>query len=99
MEQLIKTKTLCERLNMGKDTAIAFMASLGVYPIPLGVGRGRGNYWLESAVDAALRNKNAETQPKSTTRKPRIPKAPAVSLFSMSTKDAYAILTNNGPVQ
>lgn len=98
-ERLIRTSELCERLRMGRNTARAFMASLGVYPIPLGVGRGRGNFWLVSAVDAALQQIAESSKPKPKTAKPRLPKVPTVSLFSMSNSEAYNYLTHNGPVQ
>lgn len=39
---------------MGKSTAIALMKEHGVHPILLGAGRGRGTFWLASAVDTAL---------------------------------------------
>lgn len=98
-ERLIRTSALCERLSMGRNTAVAFMASLGVYPIPLGVGRGRGNFWLVSAVDAALQQCAESSKPKPKNSKARIPKAPAVSLLSMSNSEAYNYLTHGGPVQ
>lgn len=63
-EKLIRTSELCERLQMGKDAAVAVMAANGVFPIHFGVGRGRGLRWLSSAVDAALYKLHQEAQPK-----------------------------------
>ena len=97
-EQLIKTQALCERLSMGKESAIRLMRENGVHPIPMGVGRGRGNYWLVSAVDSALKKIYEAAQPQA--RKPKS-KAPAVDipLHKMSYAEIRDLLTHNGPLQ
>ena len=86
-EQLIQTSELCARLRLGKDAAVAVMPANGVYPIHLGVGRGRGLRWLSSAVDAALCNMHELAQPKQKEAKP--PKCDNTDLATMTIDQIY----------
>lgn len=98
-ERLIKTQDLCERLSMGRNTATAFMASLGVYPIPLGVGRGRGNFWLVSAVDSALRKIHEDAQPQGRKIRTQKPLGVNIPLHKMSCAEISELLTHSTPLQ
>lgn len=95
-EQLLRTSDLCERLCMGEDAARAAMAEQGVYPIHLGVGRGRGLRWLASAVDIAIRAMHEDAQPKKKERKPL--KSKDIKLEQLSIDDIYN-LTHGKTVQ
>lgn len=88
-ERLIRTSVLCERLGMSKHTAIAVMADNGVKPICLGAGRGRGIFWLSSAVDAALLKMHENAQ--NSTRTVVAPNSgeTAFNLADMSIDDLY----------
>lgn len=97
-EQLIKTQALCEKLSMGRESAVRLMRENGVYPIPMGVGRGRGNYWLVSAVDSALRKIYEAAQPQARKSKTKAPVID-IPLHKMSCAEISDLLTHNGPLQ
>lgn len=98
-ERLIKTSKLCELTSMGRDASIRLMMDNGVYPISMGVGRGRGNYWLVSAVDAALRRIHEAAQPSPRKAHTKKPSSIDIPLHKMSCAEISALLTYNGPVQ
>ncbi len=92
---------LCDTLYEEKrerESAIRLMRENGVHPIPMGVGRGRGNYWLVSAVDSALRRIYESAQPQARKTKSKA-SAIDLSLHKMSCAEISDLLTHNGPLQ
>ena len=62
-----------------------FLRGLGLVPIYLGRGRGRGYRWIESEIDSALEKLRERSRPKTT---PRSRSKTATSLFDIPTSAA-----------
>lgn len=94
-ERLIGKPQLAEKFAMSPNAAAALLREKGVYPINIGLGRGRGLRWLESAVDAALVEMNAAAVPKDVQKRHLRPQKKSRGLSSMSAAQVQALLLTN----
>ena len=96
-ERLLGKKDVAAMLGTSPGVAASILAKHGIHPIDFGMGRGRGQRWLESVVKQLLLEMHRAAQPKS--KKPRAtapkPLIPSVPLANMSAGEVYHALTDS----
>lgn len=80
------------------DATRNLLRELGVRPIDLGLGRGRGHRYYRHEILAALENRRS-TPAKKAQRKPKPAALDAMSYYAASTGEAKAMLTGRGGKQ
>ena len=95
MERLITLEDAAEILCMSPRMAKKVLSNAGLSPVALGVGRGKGNRWLKSAVEGVAVRLFANAQAK----RKKQSKQKAVSLTTISGDDFFSMLTSTPPVQ
>lgn len=98
MEQLLRIEDVAKKLRTYPGVAAAELAKFGVYPIDFGAGKGRGQRWLDSAVEQALSEMHKAAQPEEKTPRKKMPRPQKVGLASMNV-DAIFDLTHAPCVQ
>lgn len=89
MDNLIPTTTVADMLGTSPRIATTILLQNGLQPVNLGRGRGRGNRWLASAVQAVIQDLHDKAQkaPRSSAKPPRLTSRVA----SMPIGDLYAL--------
>lgn len=80
------------------DAATNLLRELGVKPIVLGLGRGRGNRYYLHEIMAALESRRSAPQKKQKA-KPKPAAMDAMSYYAADTREARAMLTAQGGKQ
>ena len=97
-DRFLTRQGIAEAMDTGPGVAERLLASQGVFPINLGVGKGRGPRWLESAVINAMRNMHDAVQQAHAPRARRKHVVPSSGLENMSAGELYT-LTRRAAVQ
>lgn len=101
-ERFLRLADVAAMLGTSPGVAASILAKRGVFPVDFGMGRGRGQRWLESAVVFAMREMALNVAARHAPR-PSKPKTPDTAgmpkVADMSPKQLKEILTPAGCVQ
>ena len=101
MEKFLRAADIANMFATKASKAAAILAEHGVLPVSFGVGPYRGRRWLESAVNAAMREMHGQAQIAAPAQKPGRKQKPApahVPLAALHPNEIY-ILTQANPIQ
>ena len=103
-ERYLRKADIAAMFSMRWDMAASILRENGVCPVDFGVGSGRGLRWLESAVNAVMRQLHAMAQAKAENSRPepgnrkQQPSKTKIDFANMDNKEIYGIVSRH-PIQ